>query len=92
MRASASVEQLGVVGALHKGFVTQALAGDARDFTIERVLAGAGLLGLLMEGVESKTESDGQQSQDTHADAQALEGRSEIGEGAGGEIERNAHD
>ncbi len=31
------------------------------------------------------------QGQNAHDDAQALEGRSKIGEGAGGEIERDAH-
>jgi hypothetical protein len=84
-------EQLGVVGALHEGFVILALAGDAGDFAIEGVIAGAGLLGLLVEGVEADAEDDGQKGQNARADAEALEGRSKIGEGAGGEIERDAH-
>ena len=58
---------------------------------VEGVLAGAGLLGLLVEGMEAEAKSDGEQSQNAHGDAQALDGRAEIGEGAGGEIEGYAH-
>ncbi len=53
-------EQLGVVGALHEGLVALALAGDAGDFAVEGVVAGAGLLGFLMKGVEADAEDDGQ--------------------------------
>jgi len=55
------------------------------------VVAGAGGFGLLVDGVQAKAEQDGNQRQNAHGDAQALNGRSQIGEGAGGEIEGNSH-
>ena len=54
LRASAFFEQLGVVGAQHQGLIAVALLGDAGDFAVEGVLAGAGLLGLLVKSVQAE--------------------------------------
>jgi hypothetical protein len=55
------------------------------------MVAGAGRFGLAMDGMETEGEGDGYEHQDGHGDAQPLDRRAFVGEGAGGEIERNPH-
>jgi hypothetical protein len=45
----------------------------------------------VVEGAQAEAEADGEHSQHSHGDSQALDGRAKIGEGACGEIERYAH-
>jgi hypothetical protein len=76
---------------LHEVYVALALAVERGDLRVEDVLAGAGLFGLVVEGVEAETERDGNDGKDGESDAQTADGRAGIGEGAGGEIEGYAH-
>jgi hypothetical protein len=55
------------------------------------VFAGAGLLGFLVHCPQAEAKNYCQQSQNTNANAQALQSWSKIGEGAGSEIEGDAH-
>lgn len=84
-------QQLRVVGPLHQGLVVLALQGNARDFAVEGVLAGARLFCLLMQGPQAQKQKHGHESENAHGHAQPLEGRSQVGEGATGEIESNPH-
>ena len=68
-----------------------ALTGDAGDFAVEGVIAGAGLLGLLVQSAQAEAEGDRQHGENANGDAQSLEGGTDIGEGAGGEIECDTH-
>jgi hypothetical protein len=80
------LEETRVVGLLHEGLVPFALAVERSDFVVEDTLAGAGLFGLVVEGVEAEAERDGYDSEDAEGDAKAANGWAGIGEWAGGEI------
>jgi hypothetical protein len=84
-------EQLSVGRLAHQVLVALPLLGDLGDLAVQRVFAGAGFFSLLVEGAQTQAQAKGNRGQHGHGDAQALEGRPEIGVGAGGEIERDAH-
>jgi hypothetical protein len=85
-------QQLGIGRLVHQVLVGFALLGDLGDFGVERVFAGAGILGLAVKGVQAQRQANADQDQDRHGDAQAFDGGAQVGVGAIGEIDRDAHD
>ena len=86
------LEQHLVVGRRsHHILVSLPLLGDAGDLAVERMVAGAGCFGFAVQKVQSQPEEDSEEGEYAHADAQTLVGRSQVSEGAGGEIESDAH-
>ena len=63
----------------------------AGDIAVEGVFACASLFGLLVQGTQPQQKANGNQGKNPHADAQPFQGRSIIGKGASGEIERDTH-
>src|ERR1017187_7984072 len=76
---------------MHQALVTQPLPVNLGDLAVEGMVVRPDLLGPLVKGVQSQTKSNGYKSQHSHSHAQALDGRSKVGEGASGEIESYAH-
>jgi hypothetical protein len=54
---------------------------------VERALALARLVSLIVDGMQAKPQSNRDESQAAHADAQAFERRSNIGKGTRCEVE-----
>ena len=84
-------QDLRVAGLAHQVLILLALGLHAGDGAIEGVLAGASLLRLAVEEMQAQQEEQAKRGENGHADAEAFDGRAEIGEGARGEIECDAH-
>jgi len=55
--------------------VALTLAVECRDLVVEAVFAGAGLFGLVVEGVQAEEKPDGNDSEDTEGYAQTVNRR-----------------
>ena len=84
-------QQQGVGRLPHHVLVALPLAVDGVDPGLHVLLGRAGHFGLLVEGPQSQAKANGNHRQRRHGDAQALEGRPDVGVGAGGEIECDLH-
>jgi hypothetical protein len=61
----------------HHGLGRRALGLDAGDLAVERVLAGACIIGLAVEEMEAQEEEETKHGERGHSDAQALERRTD---------------
>ena len=59
------LEELGVVRLAHQVLIALTLAVECGDLVVEGALAGAGLFGLIVEGVQAEEKPDGNDSEDT---------------------------